>query len=149
MYSLDKGDCEHCGRDFHYQLTNAAFGDFSYAYCDSCGTLATIRYDSVAFADLPPAAEPYRQIDKLWEPRLHRCGCGGSFRVGASPRCIHCNSQLSPQHAATYIQSNLPQRRSGWKWPDSWSDEYCLSIEDMRNPGHMRQMDDPIIGPHP
>ncbi|MGB6974981.1 MAG: hypothetical protein WBD67_09900 [Terracidiphilus sp.] len=149
MFSLDKGDCEHCGRDFHYQLTNAAFGDFSYAYCDSCGTLATIRYDSLSFADLPPAAELHRQIDKLWEPLLRRCNCGGRFCVGASPRCIHCNSQLSPQFAASYIQSSLPQRRRGWKWSDSWTDEYCLAIEDPRDPGHMRQMDDPVIGPNP
>jgi hypothetical protein len=146
MYSLDKGDCEHCGRDFHYQLNNAAFGDFSYAYCECCGALAVIHYGSVAFTRLPPAAKLHRPIDKLWEPLLRPCDCGGSFRTAASPRCIHCNSTLSPQFAATYIERNLPHRRSGWQWPGSWSDEYCLSIEDPRNPGRMRQLEDPIIG---
>jgi hypothetical protein len=149
MYSLDKGDCEHCGRDFHYQLTNASFGDFSYAYCDCCGTLAIIHHGSVALAGLLPAAEQNRPIDKRWEPRLRHCECGGSFRAAASPRCIHCNSALSPQYAAGYIQSNLPQRRRGWQWPNSWSQDYCLSIEDPRNPGHLRQMEDPITGFNP
>ncbi|HVC48395.1 MAG TPA: hypothetical protein VND90_14230 [Terracidiphilus sp.] len=147
MYSLNKGDCEHCGRDFHYLLTNAAFGDFSYAYCDSCGTLATVRYDNRSFAGLPPAAELHRQIDKLWEPLLRRCECGGRFHIGSSPRCVHCNSVLSPQYAASYIERNLPKRQRGWHWPGSWFQEYCLAIEDPRNPGRVRQLDDPL--PHP
>ncbi|HEU5350435.1 MAG TPA: hypothetical protein VFU55_02490 [Terracidiphilus sp.] len=149
MYSLDKGDCEHCGHDFHYQLTNAAFGDFSYAYCDSCGMLAVIHYSGAGFASLPRASELHRPIDKRWEPLLKHCECGGSFRAAASPRCLHCNSTLSPEFAAGYIQGNLPQRRSGWKWPGSWSQEYCLAFEDPRNPGHMRQLEDPILGNAP
>ena len=46
MFSLHKGDCEHCCRTYHYMLLHAGFGDFSYAYCDACGMLATFHYSN-------------------------------------------------------------------------------------------------------
>lgn len=145
MYSLHKGDCEHCGHEFRYQLTSAVFGRFFYAYCDACGTLATVQPGTVAGAGAPPADKTTYEIPALWEPLLKCCPCGGHFRAGCAPRCIHCNSVLSPQSAATYIQRNFADNRRGWKWPGTWSAEFCMAIEDPRNPGHLRQLDDPVL----
>lgn len=145
MFSLLKGDCEHCGRAYHYSLLHAGFGDYSYAYCDSCGTLATVGYNSSFLLNMPLISAPHQVIDAEWEPFLRPCNCGGHFRKAASPRCVFCNAMLSPDHAASHIERNFIARGRGWRWQRNWTDLYCMDIADPDRPGEMRQVSDPFI----
>src|SRR5580658_125970 len=87
MLILQDGECEHCTRAYRYSLWHSGFGDNSYAYCDTCGMLAVLNYSHPNYRKLPPLTKKYQVMDAAWEPFLRRCGCGGRFRVGASPRC--------------------------------------------------------------
>jgi phage FluMu protein Com len=142
MFALQRGDCEHCNRTFHYTLLNAGFGDYSYAYCDSCGMLATFSYSHSLSVNLPPVSAPHQVIDRAWEPFLNPCACGGHYRANAAPRCLFCNSVLSAEHAATYIERNTKGAPRGWHWQGNWTDIYCLAMEDPRAPGSLRQAND-------
>jgi hypothetical protein len=144
MFALHKGDCEHCSRTFRYTLLHAGFGDFSYAYCDSCGMLATFNYSNSFLVTMPPASATHQVIDPEWEPFIDPCECGGHFRSGASPRCVFCNATLSAQHAATHIERNTINAR-GWHWQGNWTDLYCIAMEDPKDPGNLRQIDDPFL----
>ena len=145
MFSLYKGDCDHCSRDYRYMLLHAGFGDFSYAYCDTCGTLAAFAYTNRDLANLPPLSVKSQEIDATWEPFLRPCSCGGHFVKGASPRCVDCRAPLSADHAAAHIEANSRGAARGWRWQRNWHDLYCMVIEDPRNPGTLRQIADPII----
>ncbi|HUD57671.1 MAG TPA: hypothetical protein VMR02_20745 [Terracidiphilus sp.] len=145
MFALHKGDCEHCFRTFRYTLLHAGFGDFSYAYCDSCGKLATFNRSDSILVRLPPPSAPHQVIDPEWEPYLDTCLCGGSFRSGASPRCVFCNSVLSAEHAATHIERNTVGSGRGWHWQGNWTDLYCIALEDPKDPGSLRQIEDPYL----
>jgi hypothetical protein len=145
MFTLHKGDCEHCSRTFHYTLLHAGFGDYSYAYCDSCGMLATFNYSNGFLVTMPPVKVPHQVIDRAWEPFLAPCECGGHFRANAAPRCVFCNAPLSPQHAAAHIERNSKGAGRGWKWQGNWTDLYCLAMEDPRAPGTLRQINDPFL----
>jgi len=147
MFTLQKGDCEHCFRSFHYTLLHAGFGDCSYAYCDSCGMLATFNYSNSFLVNMPPITNPHQVIDRLWEPFLSPCDCSGHFRAGAAPRCLHCNGVLSAQHAASYIERNTKGAGRGWRWQGNWTDVYCLAMEDPRKPGTLRQISDVFLEP--
>lgn len=145
MFSLNKGDCEHCSRTYRYMLLHAGFGDFSYAYCDCCGTLAAFAYTNKDLSNLPPISTRNEEIEAIWEPYLRPCSCGGSFRKGSAPRCVYCNSVLSAEYAASHIEKNSVCAARGWRWQRNWRDMYCLVIEDPKNPGYLRQIADPII----
>jgi phage FluMu protein Com len=145
MFALQKGDCEHCNRSFHYTLLHAGFGDYSYAYCDSCGALATFSYSNSFLINMPPISAPHQVIDRAWEPYLSLCPCGGHFRAAAAPRCLFCNSVLSAQQAATYIERNTKGAPRGWRWQGNWTDVYCMAIEDPRVPGTLRQINDAFL----
>ncbi len=145
MFALHQGDCEHCWRAYRYALWHAGFGDFSYAYCDSCGMLATLDERSEKIAQLPRISSPYQEMDAKWEPFLNSCPCGGRFRNGASPRCPYCHIALSAEYAASHIERNSTGAPRGWKWQRNWSDVYCMAIEDPKSPGNMRQIVDPFI----
>jgi hypothetical protein len=145
MFSLHKGDCEHCSQAYRYMLLHAGFGDLSYAYCDACGTLAAFAYTNRDLADLPAATVRHEEIVAAWEPFLRPCSCGGTFRKGATPRCVYCNENLSAEHAAGHIEKNSVSAARGWRWQRNWRDLYCMVIEDPKNPGHLRQIADPII----
>lgn len=145
MFALHKGDCEHCLRTFRYTLLHAGFGDFSYAYCDACGMLATFSYSSSFLVKLPPSSETHQVIDSAWEPFIEPCACGGAFRSGAAPRCVHCTAPLSPQHAAAHIERNAIGAGRGWHWQGNWTDTYCIALEDPRDPGTLRQLEDPFL----
>ena len=145
MFSLLKGDCEHCGKTYNYSLLHAGFGDYSYAYCDSCGSLATVGYSSSMLLSIPPISSPHQVIDAEWEPFLRPCKCGGHFRKAASPRCPSCNEMLSAEHAAAHIERNFVAGGRGWHWQGNWSDLYCIDIEDPKRPGVSREVDDPFI----
>jgi hypothetical protein len=147
MFTLHKGDCEHCHRAFHYTLLHAGFGDYSYAYCDSCGMLATFNYSNSFLVNMPRISVPHQVIDRAWEPFLNPCACGGHFRAGAAPRCPFCNFPLSAQHAATYIERNTKGAPRGWRWQRNWTDLYCLAMEDPRTPGTLRQINDAFLEP--
>jgi hypothetical protein len=145
MFSLHKGDCEHCSRNYRYMLLHAGFGDFSYAYCDGCGTLAALAYTNRELATLPATMIRNEEIPASWEPFLRPCSCGGTFRKGAAPRCVYCNSILSAEYAGSHIEKNSAGAVRGWRWQQNWSDTYCLVIEEPNNPGHLRQIADAII----
>ena len=145
MFALHKGDCEHCTRIFRYTLLHAGFGDFSYAYCDACGTLATFSYSNSHLVKLPPPSTPHQVIDPEWEAFLDECRCGGHFRSGASPRCVFCSEVLSADHAAAHIERNAIGAGRGWRWQRNWTDLYCIALEDPKDPGNLRQVEDPFL----
>jgi hypothetical protein len=144
MFALHKGDCEHCSRTYRYTLLHAAFGDFSYAYCDCCGMLATFSYSNGFLVRMPPASSPHQVIDREWERFIGQCVCGGRFRSDASPRCPSCSLQLSAEHAASHIERNAIGAGRGWRWQRNWTDLYCIALEDPKDPGSLRQLEDPF-----
>jgi hypothetical protein len=144
MFTLHKGDCEHCCRIYHYTLLHAGFGDYSYSYCDGCGGLATFNYASSFLPNLPAPATPHQVIDASWEPFIVGCSCGGRFRSGASPRCVFCREPLSADHAAPHIERNSVGAGRGWRWQRNWTEVYCLALEDPQHPGILRQVIDPF-----
>jgi hypothetical protein len=145
MFTLHKGDCENCGHCYHYTLLHAGFGDYSYAYCDRCGALATFDYSSSILSTMPPISVPHQVIDAEWEPFIRPCECGGHFRKQASPRCVHCNQVLSAELATAHIERNSAGAPRGWRWQKNWTDSYCIDIENPRSPGTLRQVSDPFI----
>jgi hypothetical protein len=145
MFALHKGDCEHCRRIFRYTLLHAAFGDFSYAYCDCCGMLATFGDSNSALIKMPAPSTPHQVIDPEWEPYLDQCKCSGRFRSGAAPRCVFCNAALSAEYAAAHIERNAIGAGRGWRWQRNWIDLYCIALEDPRDPGSLRQTEDPFL----
>jgi hypothetical protein len=147
MLRLNRGDCEHCHRNYNYELWHAGFGDFTYAYCDTCGLVATLDEKSGLVAQLPKVPLQCQEMDAKWEPYLRPCACGGRFRRGASPRCPYCRQPLSANYAGTHIRQNLPVVPKGWEWQGNWSDVYCLAIEDPKQPGVLRSVSDPLIDP--
>jgi hypothetical protein len=143
--NLQKGDCQHCRKEYCYQLWHSGFSDMSYAYCDTCGMVATLDYWNKNLSRLPPMPSHYLEIDAALEPFLRQCSCGGHFRKGASPRCPHCNATLSADHAAGHIERNSPGSAKGWHWQRSWNGLYCIAIEDPANPGNLRWIKDPLL----
>jgi hypothetical protein len=145
MANFQKGQCEHCHREFNYQLWHAGFSDISYAYCNACGAIATFSYQTADRSHLPPITAAYREISKEFEPLLNSCACGGRFKKGASPRCPHCNLMISADDAASYIEANAPGTAKGWRWQRNWSGLYCIAIEDASGPGSIRCVMDPYL----
>lgn len=145
MFTLQKGDCEHCARTLRYALLNAVFGDFSYAYCDTCGALATIGLNNSKLLTMPKTDATNQAIPVEWEPYLRACVCGGAFRRGASPRCLFCEKPLSAEIAVSHIEGNSVGAPRGWRWQRNWTDTYCMAMEDPKNPGNLRQVVDPFL----
>lgn len=144
MFSLLKGDCEHCRRVYRYSLLDASFSDCSYAYCDTCGRLAIVNYSSSYMTSIPPISTPHQVIDAAWEAYLRPCSCGGRFRSDAAPRCIICQAQLSAEHAAAHIERNFIAGGRSWSWQRNWTGSYCIDIEDPTRPGEMRHDQNPF-----
>jgi len=131
----DSGVCESCQKTFQYYLIHCGFNESAYAYCDACGCTLLI--------DLPFQEPGYRAdlqaqglVSRHTEKWLDRCSCGGRFKAGASPRCPHCKSELSPDTAAAYIERNAPGTPLGFRWQRSWSDIYSIIIQ-----GHLVKID--------
>ena len=121
-----KGNCEHCNRTFGYSLVHNGFNGSSYAYCGTCGLTAILgEWRVPRGVSVPPFAPISREVESLLQP----CSCGGAFRAGASPRCPHCHEELSPDHAADYIEAQAPGTAKGWRWQRSWDGVYCIIIE--------------------
>jgi hypothetical protein len=146
MFTLHMGECEHCWRSYRYELWHAGFGEFSYAYCDSCGMLATFDYLNGTVRQLPPLSAPHQEIDAAWEPFLAPCPCGGHFKKDASPRCPSCREPLSAEYAAGHIEHNSVGAARGWHWQRNWNEEYCIAIEEPHRAGTMRRVVDPFLG---
>jgi hypothetical protein len=119
--------CEHCNWNYDYKLIHNGFNDSSYAYCESCGMTALLDGWKV------PNGFPFDShgvIAETTEKYLQLCKCGGYFKHDASPRCPHCNKVLSAEFAGKLIQKNAPGASKGWRWQKSWSELYCIIIED-------------------
>ena len=149
MFSLLKGDCEHCGQSYRYSLTDAEFSDCTYAYCDTCGKLATISKSSSYLVKMPPSAGEQHVISADWEEFLRPCRCGGHFRHNAAPRCMVCLKPLSAEHAAEHIERGFLPGNRFWRWQRNWTDRYCMDIEDPALPGVPRQVSNPFLGSTP
>lgn len=149
MFSLLKGDCEHCGQTYRYSLLDATFSDFSYAYCDTCGKLATITYTSSQLVNMPRISAPHQVIDAAWEAFLRPCNCGGHFRHNAAPRCMVCLEPLSAVHAASHIEPNFKNSNRSWRWQCNWTGSYCVDIEDPAHPGTVRNVSNPFLSSTP
>ena len=128
------GTCEHCRGTFGYYLIHNGFNESTYAYCAACGMTAILdtNYRDRAMEGLPM----HRAITAGGERFLTACSCGGTFEVGASPRCPRCRGFLSATVAAGYIEANAPGARSGWRWQKDWQGLYCIVVENrcMMNP---------------
>lgn len=64
------------------------------------------------------------------EPYVQACECGGRFRRGSVARCPHCNTPLSAEVAASWIEANAPGAKMGWCWQRKWSGTHCIIIEE-------------------
>jgi hypothetical protein len=145
MARLQNGDCEHCHKEYRYEIWHTGFGDLSYAYCDSCGMLAAFNLWDPRWSKLPPNSSVHREIESILEPFLDSCICCGHFRKGSQPRCLQCKTPISSEYAATFIERNAPGTATGWRWQGNWSGLYCIAIEDAANPGILRRMKDPYL----
>jgi hypothetical protein len=124
----DIGYCEVCRKQFGYSLIHNGFNDSAYAYCDACGMTALL---SGWYENIPETTDIkfHQVIAENVEPFLKDCKCGGKFRKNASPRCPHCNSELSAIEATKYIEQNALGTKQGWRWQQNWQGLYCIIIE--------------------
>jgi len=53
--------------------------------------------------------------------------------------------KLSAEHAATHIERNTIGSGRGWHWQGNWTDLYCIALEDPKDPGTLRQIEDPYL----
>lgn len=123
-----RGSCDKCDRAFDYYVVHNGFNDSSYAYCSGCGLTALIDTNQKDRSD--EGLPPHRSITAKGEHSLAGCGCGGSFKAGATPRCPHCNHELSAKEAARWIESQAPGTSKGWKWQNNWEGLYAIVIND-------------------
>jgi hypothetical protein len=72
------------------------------------------------------------------EPYVQPCECGGSFSRGSAPRRPHCAKPLSAELAMSYIETNAPGTKKGWRWQGNWSGVYCIVIEGKRIDNNFR-----------
>jgi hypothetical protein len=128
MRELSTGNCEHCSRTFGYYLIHSGFNESRYAYCENCGRTAILSAWNKLVPILPPCP-PHCEICKEWEPYIKPCECGRAFKKGAAPRCPHCSQPLSAEKATTYIETNAPGTKKGWRWQRNWQGLYCIVIE--------------------
>ncbi|HEB91365.1 MAG TPA: hypothetical protein ENI85_17445 [Deltaproteobacteria bacterium] len=76
--------CRACGHEF--QLSTGGGFKVQIVFCDDCGRGEAVAHDQRILGDGDPSAV------------VGLCGrCGGSLRLGASPRCPRCRSlELEP-----------------------------------------------------
>lgn len=125
----NSGACEHCEYEFPYEIWHAGFSDLSYAYCDSCGILATL--DMWKFPE-GTKCKVHQVIPVEAEKELKECECGGHFAHHASPRCPSCRKELSAKAASRWIESNAPGTKKGWRWQENWTGLYMICINGSR-----------------
>jgi len=125
---LSAGTCEHCHSQFGYWLFHCGFGECVYGYCDSCATTAILSLWDKRMPKLTDCPGQQEMCSAL-EPYVQPCECGGRFKRGASPRCPHCHQPLSADSATSYIESNAPGTKKGWRWQRNWSGLYGIVID--------------------
>jgi hypothetical protein len=123
------GVCDQCSRTFHYYLINNGFNDSWYAYCDRCGTTAILSLHSPKVSKFWSGKTVQGRIPLEIEPYLRPCSCGGHFLVTGSPRCLRCTLALLAAEAASWIETQAPGAKKGWRWQKSWDGLYCMVIE--------------------
>ena len=147
MYNLHAGDCEHCLRKYKYSLWHSGFGESSYAYCDTCGTVAVCSYRRFFPAMQPPTSAHFQVIEQEWEHLLAPCACGGAFRSNAAPRCVFCRHELSADYATGHIERNSRSTNRQWRWQRNWTGLYCIALEEPNQPGTLRLVSNPFARP--
>lgn len=133
---MPKGTCEHCERQFEYEIYHCGLSDCSYAYCGQCGMVAILSMWDERWPNLPNF-EVRKEICLAMESHLKPCECGGFFKKGNNPRCPNCHKPLSAELAASYIEKNAPgarkkwfwQSQKNWRWQRSWNGLYCVEVE--------------------
>ena len=120
-----KGCCEHCRREFLFEIIHNGHNGSAYAYCEDCGTTALLdtRHQE------RPGVPRHRKITAEGEPLLSACPCGGRFSAHAAPRCPNCRQPLDAVQAAQYVEAAIRPVAAGWKWQRNWSGLYCMIIE--------------------
>jgi hypothetical protein len=79
-----------------------------------------------------PGCPGQQEMCSAMEQYVQPCQCGGSFKTGSEPRCPRCNETLSAESATSYIESNAPDTKKGWRWQRNWHGIYCIVIEEKR-----------------
>lgn len=122
------GNCSSCKRTFEYRLVSG-FNDSAYACCDACGMTAqfNVYSKSVPKGQKLDIGAP---IPSVLEEFVSKCTCGGRFRGGAGPRCIHCHEVLDAHKSASFIEHNAPGAAKGWRWQRNWTGSDAIIIED-------------------
>lgn len=140
--------CLGCRRNLRYRFIHNGFNESVYAYCDSCGKLATLDTNNghvprlVSQRDRDDWASA---IDTSFESELEPCACGGRFCRGAAPRCPYCRRSLTlddfrdPPSFATRVLCRLGLSRT-WLGPRSWTGLYSVVIEDNRVDNNLRPL---------
>ena len=97
--------CETCQAEL-LMLEHSPFENGYYLYCDTCPKRVDVSvYDSI-FQQIERqvrAAHSPNEIEEHYlarvmpavEARLRPCSCGGHFRHGARPRCLHCGTPVA------------------------------------------------------
>lgn len=123
------GTCDHCLKEFSYQLIHNGFNDSAYAYCDRCSYTVILSGWYAPLRKLKHPVHFHKRISPDVEPLLRPCPCGGTFRHSADPKCPHCSEPLSPDKAANFIEKNAPGTAKGWRWQRSWDGINSIVIE--------------------
>ena len=144
MARRDRGECERCKLVFAYELLHSGFGDFKYAYCDTCGMTATFDSWNTWVSRISALTKGIGEIEPSAEPFLLPCQCGGHFQSGSLPRCPICKMPISADFAAGYLERNALGSMKGWRWQRNWSGAYCIVIEDPNSMGVLRIRKDPV-----
>lgn len=125
------GICENCHKSFSYKLIHNGFNESSYAYCDNCGKTAI--FDSYLVPNelkqIYNNNSRHNAISEELEDFIMPCDCSGNYKHNASPRCPHCNEELSAILAEKYIENNAPGVEKGWQWQSNWTGLYAIIIE--------------------
>jgi hypothetical protein len=110
-------ECGNCKEDL-YICDHSPFESSVRMYCDSCCKRVDISmYDTNCdqYRDLE-----YTELLKVFETKLERCVCGGSFQLNAKRRCLHCNHTLE-----------LKEEQNVWlaAWQDDSDEELFDAVE--------------------
>lgn len=128
------GKCNNCLKNFGYTLIHNGFNETSYAYCDKCGKTAFFDSYSVPEKLKKIFVEESRHhvLSNKLEKFIQPCDCSGNFKHNASPRCPHCNGELSADSTREFIEKNSPATEKGWKWQNNWTDVYAIIVENKK-----------------
>ncbi|HDY99556.1 MAG TPA: hypothetical protein ENH72_13850 [Pseudomonas sabulinigri] len=100
--------CGACGEEVKGELYHLGFSDMDAVYCWDCPNVLLIKdhdffeKNGITFPHLMPGDKGWQEYNKHMLPYYKEaeklfpgCGCGGSFRFMAPPRCPKCNDYLA------------------------------------------------------